>query len=158
MCLGRLLGEGISSIEIYFENRYFIMSGNMIHPADRAIKQPTILSLAYLLGYSEPNKENKKIMKRSGVEPRSTNAIKRAIQYITAIPGAISGSGGHSTTYYVAIILTWGFGLSEDIAYMIMDQYYNHRCDPMWSEKELSHKIHDAATKPHNKPYKWLLT
>ena len=33
---------------------------------------------------------------------------------------------------------------------------YNPRCGPPWSEKELRHKINQAATKPHDRPFGWL--
>ena len=43
-----------------------------------------------------------------------------------------------------------------DRALAILAAEYNPRCDPPWSEKELRHKVNQAATKPHDRPFGWL--
>ena len=72
------------------------------------------------------------------------------------MPAAVSGSGGHSQTYAAATALVHGFGLDADTSYAILANYYNPRCSPPWSEKELRHKVNQAATKPHDRPFGWL--
>jgi RecA-family ATPase len=76
---------------------------------------------------------------------------EQAQRYIAAIPGAVSGNGGHSQTYTVAVALAHGFALSEDDALALL-QEYNQTCQPQWSERELRHKIAEAIAKPHDKP------
>ena len=80
----------------------------------------------------------------------------RAIAYLAAIPPAIAGSGGHSQTYAAATALVHGFGLAPDRALAILAAEYNPRCSPPWSERELQHKINQAATEPHDRPFGWL--
>ncbi|WP_164102530.1 bifunctional DNA primase/polymerase [Candidatus Laterigemmans baculatus] len=80
----------------------------------------------------------------------------RAVAYLNAMPPAIAGSGGHSQTYAAATALVHGFGVEPARAMELLSQYYNPRCDPPWSEKELQHKITQAATKPHDRPFGWL--
>ena len=82
--------------------------------------------------------------------------LDRAHKYVANMPPAIAGSGGHSATFTVATVLVHGFSLSQSDA-MIVLASFNRRCDPPWSEKELAHKIEQAATKPHDKPRGWLL-
>ena len=41
-------------------------------------------------------------------------------------------------------------------ALAILTDHYNPRCSPPWSDKELQHKINQAATKPHDRPFGWL--
>ena len=72
------------------------------------------------------------------------------------MPPAISGRGGHKTTYAAATALVHGFGLSEAQALSLLLAHYNLRCQPEWSETELRHKIADARSKPHLKPFGWL--
>ncbi len=79
------------------------------------------------------------------------NLIERAERYIDRMPEAVSGQGGHGKTYAVAAALVNGFGLDEETAYAIMAQRYNPRCRPEWSERELRHKVSDAATKEHER-------
>ncbi|TWU46436.1 bifunctional DNA primase/polymerase [Rubripirellula reticaptiva] len=80
----------------------------------------------------------------------------RAIGYVNAMPPAIAGSGGHSQTYAAATALIHGFGLDPAESLAILTNYYNPRCNPPWSDKELQHKVNQAATKPHDRPFGWL--
>jgi len=70
---------------------------------------------------------------------------KRALAYVEAMPPAVSGKGGHNTTFAVARALIHGFGLPESDAWPILCAY-NERCLPPWSERELRHKLADAGT------------
>ena len=82
--------------------------------------------------------------------------LRRAAAYLDRIPPAISGSGGHSQTYAAATAMVHGFGLDPEAAFSLLLDRYNPRCEPPWSEKELRHKVSDAASKPHERPYGWL--
>jgi len=82
---------------------------------------------------------------------------ERAVRYVEACPEAVSGQGGHTQTFSVATALVHGFGLDEAEAYRILDEYYNPRCDPPWSESELRHKIKSSLDNPPSKQRGWLL-
>ncbi len=81
---------------------------------------------------------------------------ERAIAYLNAMPPAISGSSGHSQTFAAATALVHGFGIEPDRALAILQAEYNPRCVPPWSDRELQHKINQAATKSHDRPFGWL--
>jgi len=81
---------------------------------------------------------------------------QRAIAYLSAMPGGISGQGGHSSTYAAATAMVHGFGLDPDKAFDLLWTYHNPLCVPAWSEHELRHKVNDAANKPHDHAYGWL--
>ena len=85
-----------------------------------------------------------------------TDVEQRAITYLHAMPPAVSGSGGHSLTYAAATALVHGFGIEPSVALQILTEHYNPRCDPPWSDKELQHKIDQASSKPHDRPFGWL--
>ena len=73
------------------------------------------------------------------------------------MPKAISGQDGHRTTLSVANAIFWGFGLDEATGWPILVDY-GADCQPPWSEKELRHKMEDAAKKPPpGKDFGWLL-
>jgi len=82
--------------------------------------------------------------------------VRRAEAYLDRVPPAISGSGGHGQTYAAATAMVHGFGLDADAAFRLLWDRYNPRCDPPWTEKELRHKVSDAASKPHDRPHGWL--
>jgi hypothetical protein len=68
------------------------------------------------------------------------------------MPPAVSGNRGHDATFAVALALCHGFALSKAQALPIMREF-NARCDPLWSEKELEHKLHSAGkVTRHSKP------
>jgi RecA-family ATPase len=81
---------------------------------------------------------------------------ERARLYTKAMPPAISGSGGHSQTFALAVALAHGFNLHEADCWGIL-QEYNTTCSPPWGERELRHKMKDAYNTPHTKPLGWLL-
>ncbi|KAA1258119.1 hypothetical protein LF1_06340 [Rubripirellula obstinata] len=91
--------------------------------------------------------------------PRSAadgDVEQRAIAYLNAMPPAVSGSSGHSQTFAAATALVHGFGIDSDRALAILQTDYNPRCTPPWSDRELQHKINQAATKSHDRPFGWL--
>lgn len=71
--------------------------------------------------------------------------IERAIKYIQTAGGAISGSGGHNHTFGLACNLFKNFKLSAAEILSLMEQHHNPHCQPAWSEKELRHKVENAA-------------
>lgn len=83
-------------------------------------------------------------------------AYQRAALWLSKVPPAISGSGGHNTTYTAAVGLVHGFGLSEADAMNLLSEW-NRSCQPPWKDHELRHKIADAASRSHDKPAGHLL-
>lgn len=84
------------------------------------------------------------------------SVVERARKYLEKMPPAISGQGGHNATFAAATALVWGFDLPMQEARDLLREY-NQRCQPAWSEKELEHKLRQAADKPHSHPRGWLL-
>jgi hypothetical protein len=80
---------------------------------------------------------------------------ERVQSYMDAIPGAVSGENGHAQTLKAATALVIGFALLPDDAWRHLRDY-NQRCDPLWSESELDHKIREAAANKLGLPYGWL--
>lgn len=69
--------------------------------------------------------------------------FERARLYAARMPAAVSGSGGHRSTFAVAMVLLQGFDLPRHEARAILDEY-NQRCDPPWNDRELEHKLNQA--------------
>jgi putative DNA primase/helicase len=87
----------------------------------------------------------------------SGDAIKRAQAWLAKVPGAIQGQNGSGATYAAACGLVHGFALSESDALALLLADYNPRCEPTWTERELRHKVEDAARKQHDQPRGYLL-
>jgi hypothetical protein len=72
---------------------------------------------------------------------------KRIKPYLDRSEPSITGEGGcHNKTFSVACEVINGFGLSFEEGLQAM-RYYNLKCVPPWSEKELEHKVDDAVKK-----------
>lgn len=82
--------------------------------------------------------------------------IERARRYLSAMPPAISGAGGHDATFAAACALVKGFGLSVDEARPLLKEF-NARCDPPWSDRELEHKLTQADTTSDAQPRGYLV-
>jgi len=103
-----------------------------------------------------PQKRTPSPLPTSPHVPDADSIERRALAYLQAMPTAISGQGGHNATYSAATVLVHGFGLSTEHAFGMLLAHYNLRCQPPWTEKELRHKVEDAAKKPHDRPFGWL--
>ncbi|HYH67437.1 MAG TPA: hypothetical protein VD866_22250, partial [Urbifossiella sp.] len=88
--------------------------------------------------------------------PPLSRRIDRATKYLKKIPDAIDGGGGSKPTFLAARVLVHGFCLDEQTAFELLWTEYNPRCKPAWTEKELRHKVQDAANKPFSKPRGWV--
>ncbi|MBI3759596.1 MAG: hypothetical protein HY269_07570 [Deltaproteobacteria bacterium] len=85
-----------------------------------------------------------------------SSSMDRARQYLAAVPGAISGAGGHNQAFSAACALVNGFALSEADALSLLREW-NASCQPAWNERELEHKVRSAANARHAKPRGHLL-
>jgi hypothetical protein len=83
--------------------------------------------------------------------------LARARLYLARCPGAVSGKGGHNRTFSVAVALAQGFNLGADVAYQLLRDLYNPRCEPAWSAAELWHKAADADAVTGRQARGWLL-
>jgi hypothetical protein len=80
--------------------------------------------------------------------PKSTpgggDVRARAAAYLSRMPAAISGQGGHAATFAAALALVRGFALSPAVALEVLCEHYNPRCEPPWTRGELAHKVTTA--------------
>lgn len=81
--------------------------------------------------------------------PPIAERVRRASAYVMKMDPAISGAGGHLSTWKAALALVRGFALPKDSAFEILAREFNTRCQPPWSEKELWHKIRNAEEDAH---------
>lgn len=77
-----------------------------------------------------------------------TDVLERARKYVSRMDAAVSGSGGHTATFKVAVALIHGFALAWAEAWALLIEY-NERCQPKWSLKELEHKLKQAQGGVH---------
>jgi hypothetical protein len=64
--------------------------------------------------------------------------------YIAEVEPSISGEGGHNKTFDLAKKLIGRFGERRDWIIDWLWRFYNDRCVPPWTLKDLEHKVDDA--------------
>ena len=72
--------------------------------------------------------------------------ISRARAYLSRVDPAVSGQGGHNKVFYAASRLKQLFDLPREAAWPVLCEY-NERCQPPFSEKELTHKLDSVYRK-----------
>lgn len=71
------------------------------------------------------------------------NQVARARAYISKLPPAIEGQGGHNATLSAACRLV-EFGLQWQSAWVVLSEWNLTHCKPPWGDGELEHKLKDA--------------
>ncbi len=83
--------------------------------------------------------------------------VRRARAYLARMPGAVSGSNGHTATFNAVAHVMFGFNLDESTTRALIAGDYNPRCDPPWSDDDLDYKIASVA-RDCDRPRGYLLT
>lgn len=135
-------------IEIYDHARYFAVTGLRLAGVspNPELRQEAIdwLAATYFAG-----EKKYPPLKFADADLR---VIERARKYLAKCPPSISGQGGHNAAFYAACILVIGFGLAEDSAFSLLSEW-NVNCQPLWSDKELRHKVKQAAKQTGERNY-----
>lgn len=133
-------------VEFYQTSRMFCLNSQHLPGTPDSINDVTE-PLAALYRRLYP----RKVQPRTGAPIRCAVSDRarfdRAKKYITKMPNAITGSGGHNATF-AACCECFRFGLSDADARALM-QWFNSKKtggEP-WSDFELDHKLSDAKSR-----------
>lgn len=139
------VGGKLPAIEVYASGRYFAFTGRAV---DGVPNDVTECGAAMRAIYGRFWPEQSAAPMPSTSRPIATNDLqRRAAAYLATVEPAISGQGGHNTTFRAACALVVGFGLSTEDAWPLLVDY-NQRCVPPWTERELRHKLAGAEKEP----------
>lgn len=140
------IGEKSPAIEVYDRKRYFAVTGWRLAGVSTQVERRQPQLDAFVAKWF-PAEETK------ATNWYSTDAVlERARKYVAKMPPAVTGSGGHNAAFKVACVLVLGFQLHEQDAYTAFSEW-NQTCQPPWSEKEIQHKIRQAAKQPGERGY-----
>lgn len=102
----------------------------------RAVLQP--------IDFPDPTQSRGRINRSAiSVHRSATDPIARARQFLESVEPAVSGHHGDLRTFRVCCRLVRGFALSDDEALAVLSDW-NERCEPPWSQRELTNKLHNA--------------
>lgn len=173
-CRGRADGP-LAHLECYDRGRYFALTGrtwpgtpmkvearqgalDQLIPDLRRRGETAAAKLPVALSESSSSVPETRLLDRPSPQTSKNlqKILARASRYLARMPHSVSGEHGHDHAYAAATVLVHGFELDQQSAFDLLTREFSPRCDPPWSEKELWHKIEDAATKPHDLPRGWL--
>jgi hypothetical protein len=80
------------------------------------------------------------------VTTSKASAYRRACRYVQTCEPAITGQLGGTRTFKICVRLVQGFQLDYHDTMSIMMNYFNPRCQPEWTEAEMSRKVEEALT------------
>jgi hypothetical protein len=83
-------------------------------------------------------------VRHDDVELDKEVAISNAAVWLQNAEPAISGQGGNDSTYRVCAKLVRDFALSQETAYQLLLNHWNHRCVPPWPNGELWALVRNA--------------
>jgi len=129
-----------AGIEIYDHCRYFAVTGIRIKTSPLCNERSN--ELAWLKDKFWPDASANG--KAGGEFYGDDSVIERARKYLAKCPPAISGQNGSAAAFKVACLMVCGFGLSRETS-LVLFREWNQTCQPPWSEREIEHKIDDAA-------------
>ena len=130
-------------IEAYHARRYFTVTGQHLAGTPTTVED----RYAELLDvYNEYLAPKPKPAKPAPLRLVPSGNVERCRRYIEKMPDAISGSGGHNATLHAACEC-FRFGLSDAEAREVMMWFNSSKCSPLWTDRELEHKLADARQK-----------
>lgn len=83
-------------------------------------------------------------VRNDNIELDKEVAISNAAVWLQNAEPAISGQGGNDATYRVCAKLVRDFALSQETAYQLLLNHWNHRCVPPWANGELWALVRNA--------------
>lgn len=108
---------------------------------------------AWMLALTERSAPTRDPFKGARLEV-PVDAERRALAWLARCEPAIQGSDGSGATMHAAHGLIVGFRISDREAFYMLKEHFNPRCQPPWSDDELSHKV--ASVTPQ-RPLGYLL-
>lgn len=75
----------------------------------------------------------------------SEASVEAARRYLSSAPVAVEGQRGDETTFTTAARLVREMALSVDVAFELIAEVWNPRCQPPWDLDELRTKVENAA-------------
>lgn len=86
-----------------------------------------------------------------------TDAGKRALAYVRAMPASVEGANGSAALVAVVRAVRDGFDLSGSDLWHVLETWNGERASPPWSRAELEHALASVEKVPPQHPRGWLL-
>jgi hypothetical protein len=130
------------AIEV-FSSRQFVAITGQRHQFD-AIEDRTETVRQFIQEYGPSKVQSEAVREFRDNPDADAQTVADARGFLSTFPAAVSGNGGHNTTFAAACRLMIDYALSSVQALELL-QEWNGTCDPPWDLHELRHKIEGAG-------------
>ncbi len=89
----------------------------------------------------------------SGKTLEPSDTLERAKKHLSEMAPSIEGEKRSDKLLLAAKAMVQGFGLSQETAVQLLQTDYNLNCIPLWTEREIQHKVADADKGNGNRGY-----
>jgi len=140
------LAAGAGGVDVRSHNGYVVAPGSVVDGVPYTIVNDT--ELAWIPKSIEqrltPPYTRKEVdAPTEGLD--KPGAVAAAINFLQSCPVAVEGQRGDETTFTTAARLVRELAISEGMAYQLMAEHWNPRCQPPWSLDELLIKVNNAV-------------
>jgi len=129
-------GKNTPEIELYTHSRFFAITGECItHDELGDISEIFQEYCSKAREYSNDTSVN------WGPQTSSESTLEAARAYLEKMPPSVSGMGGHNALLTACYRMLVDFALTPTESFNLIEESFNGRCDPPWSENEIVRKI-----------------
>jgi putative DNA primase/helicase len=131
------------AVEIYTGQRYFTVTTNVVPDTVETVEhRQTQLDAIYRRLFPDAKHRRSSPPRLAAADDR----VDRCRRYLVHCPDSIEGENG-SGAMLRACCEVYRFGLSDDQARLLIDEFNATKCTPPWSDREVTHKLADARRK-----------
>lgn len=136
-------------IDVRAEYGYVLAPGSTIGKGEYAWKPHRALAEApeWLIELAGRPRERADNCNSWLVDADLPHNVQRAANFARTTEQAIEGRGGDEWTKNTAAVMR-DFAVSEEVAFDLLNQYFNPRCEPPWEPDELAIKVANAYKYP----------
>ncbi len=133
-----------SGVDVKSDGGYVVAEGSKLDGVayEEIFKAEVASPAKWLIGLAGLPTD-KKTRKDLGVEMDLTPNVARAVDYLNRAEGAVKGRGGDAYTYEVACRVR-DFGVSQDVAVVLMLDHWYEKCKPNNREHFVARKVENA--------------
>lgn len=134
------------AIEVYDRSRYFTVTGDQWPGTSSELRDGQAGIDTLLTRFTKPKQQAVAPQLCGGTHHHAVDrqqVIEWATEELRKVDHAVSGQGGHNTTFKAACVLVKDFNLTVEEAWHPFVEW-NQRCSPPWDEADLRRKLTEA--------------
>jgi hypothetical protein len=136
------VGALAPGLDIRSDGGYLVGAGTKVKAGVYTANYAPVADAPEWLYSKLPGKKKKTELSESATIDQQV-PLQRGVRYLDDAPVSVEGRGGDQTAFRVSCQLK-DLGLSEANAFFLLQEFWNPRCEPPWSDEDLRQKVKNA--------------